>query len=87
MSEPQHDDEIPLSFDEWAEFSARLQKTAPEERGQLLVEHDLVDAWGRCELHYGTLIANDLRACRTERAQAYAARFTPDDVGASQEDQ
>jgi hypothetical protein len=78
MSDLRLEDDIPLSFEEWAEFSARLQKTAPEERGQLLEEHDLVDAWGRCELHYGTLIANDLRAGRMERAQLYAALFTPE---------
>ncbi len=78
MTDPRLEDDIPLSFEEWAEFSARLQKTAPEERGQLLEENDLVDAWGRCELHYGTLIANDLRAGRMERAQLYAALFTPE---------
>jgi hypothetical protein len=75
MSDEQHG-EIPLTFDEWADFSVRLLNTDPEKRNTLLVEHDLLEAWGRCDLHYGTLIATDLRAGRIDRAQAYAARFT-----------
>ena len=78
MSEEAPEDGIPLTFEEWADYSARLMKTSPDERGQLLVEHDLVDSWGRCDLHYGTMIANDLRAGRMDRAQAYAARFDAD---------
>lgn len=74
------DEDIPLSFDEWADYSVRLTRTDPEERDKLLVEHDLVDTWGRCDLHYGTLIANELRAGRLELAQAYAARFSQERV-------
>lgn len=76
MSE-QHGDEIPLSFDDWADLSARMLKLDPQAREELLIEHDLLEAWGRCDLYYGTLIANDLRAGRMERAQSYAARFAP----------
>src|SRR5689334_21805666 len=80
MSEQPDENEIPLSFDEWADYSARLQKVEPNERGQMLVEHDLVDSWARCDQHYATLIANDLRAGRLDRAQAYAASFSPSDA-------
>ena len=76
MSEPQQENDIPLSFDEWADLSARMLKLDREAREELLEEHDLLDAWGRCDLHYGTMMANDLRAGRMERAQSYAARFT-----------
>jgi hypothetical protein len=79
MSEQQQDD-IPLSFDEWADLSARMLKLDPQAREDLLEEYELRDAWGRCDLHYGTLIATDLRAGRMDRAQAYAARFTSDKI-------
>lgn len=75
MSEKPNQEEIPLSFDEWADLSARMLKLDRDAREELLEEHDLLDAWGRCDLHYGTMLANDLRSGRTDRAQAYAARF------------
>ena len=76
MSQLEHEHEVSLDFDQWADLSARLLKLDHDAREELLEAHGLdMDAWGRCDLHYGMIIATDLRAGRMQRAQAYASRF------------
>ncbi len=79
MMDDDPEEEVPLDFDAWADLSARLVKLDEEAREKLLDESGLdLDAWTRCDRHYGLLLAADLRAGRLERAKAYASRFTPE---------
>ena len=65
--------ELPLSFDAWADLSARLATRTQEETFDILDEHDLeVTDWQRCEGHYARALAEDIAQGRMERARHYA---------------
>ena len=65
--------EMPLSFEAWADLSARMMKRSERWRLDLL---DVVqiepDDWRRCDEHYARVLAGDLRQGRVDRAELYA---------------
>jgi hypothetical protein len=67
------DDVVPLSFEAWAELSARLVKLSPEQRLEILDEHEVeTEEWRRCEMRYALALADDIEEGRMERVTFYA---------------
>ena len=72
---PPKEPPLPLTFDAWADLSARLLNLGPEQRQEILDEHDVEDdEWTRCDEHYAMTLAGDLGHGRMDRAERYAAR-------------
>jgi len=68
--------EMPLSFEAWAEVSARMLKLSREERLDILdAQHIEPDDWMRCDEHYARALAGDIGQGRRERAELYAGKF------------
>jgi hypothetical protein len=66
---------LPLSFDGWANLSARMMNLGKDERLDILDTQQIqVDDWKRCEERYSRALADDIRQGRMDRADLYASK-------------
>lgn len=66
---------IPLDFDVWCEFSARLLQRDDEARLDILIEAEIDPLdWTRSEAHWSVEIVRDVSAGRMDRPRRYGAR-------------
>jgi hypothetical protein len=64
--------EIPLSFEDWAELSARLLNLDHEQRIDVFEERKIKPKdWDHCDEHYLRELATDVAADRRDRIDAY----------------
>ena len=53
--------EVPLSFDQWADLSARLLKRSERERGEILDHHGIEpEDWTRIDDHFNKALGDDI---------------------------
>jgi hypothetical protein len=72
---PPAEGEVPLSFEAWADLSARMAKLSQDDRRDLLDEqHIEPDDWARCEEHYALALVEDIGHGRLDRAELYAGK-------------
>jgi hypothetical protein len=72
---PRAEAPMPLSFEGWADLSARMTNLGRDERLDILDTQQIqVDEWMRCEEHYTRALADDIRHGRVERTQLYAGK-------------
>jgi hypothetical protein len=72
---PPAEDEMPLTFEAWAELSERMVNLSEEERLEILdAQHIEPDEWMRCDEHYALVLVGDIGQGRLERAELYAGK-------------
>jgi len=72
---PPGDHGLRLTFDAWADLSARLLKLSPEARLEILDALDIDEPdWLTCNEHYCVMLAKDLAKNRRDRAESYGKR-------------
>jgi hypothetical protein len=65
----------PLSFEAWADLSARLMSLDPDARLDILDEHDLDEQdWMRWDEHHCLALGRDVAQGRMDRAEGYARK-------------
>jgi hypothetical protein len=66
--------ELPLSFEAWAELSARLLNREQGEQLDILDERKVkFEDWQRCDKHYALTLADDVRHGRMQRVEGYGS--------------
>jgi hypothetical protein len=67
--------ELALSFEAWADLAARMLGMTPEQRQEVLDEHDIDAAdWTRCEADHVEALTSDITGGRTDRTDLYAGK-------------
>jgi len=66
---------LPLSFEAWAELSARLLSLKEEDRLDILDDRRVaIEDWQRCDEHYVLALTDEMRRGSMDRARTYAGK-------------